>query len=196
MLKTELYKFAFGAVYYSGLARFFSPVWGGRGVIFCLHHVKKEGVERIGFAPNSNLEITPEFLDALITLVKRQGYELLSLDAACERLKAGQGGNRFAVFTLDDGYKDNLEHAMPVFERHQCPFTVYVAPRIADGLCELWWRDLEAVIAKVDQLSVIFDGHQVSSETTTVAGKVAAWKAIAPRLQAMPEYAQRDWISA
>ena len=177
------------------MARLMSPHWGGQGVIFCLHHVTPGGGLQTGFAPNSNLEITPDFLDGLIVVMKRRGYEMLSLDAAVERLRRGQDDTRFAVFTLDDGYKDNLEHAMPVFERHQCPFTVYVAPRIAEGTCELWWRGLEAVIAKADQISVTFDGHQVLSATATVAGKVAAWKTIAPRLQAMPEYAQRDWIS-
>ncbi len=40
---------------------------------------------------------------------------------------AGADGRRIAV-TLDDGYRDNVEHALPVFRRHGVPFTIYRLP--------------------------------------------------------------------
>jgi peptidoglycan/xylan/chitin deacetylase (PgdA/CDA1 family) len=103
--------------------------------------------------------------------------------------------DRFAVFTLDDGYKDNFVHAMPVFTRHNCPFTVYVAPRIAEGTCELWWRGLEAIIAGSDHVSCRTDSLQLRLPTQTTEQKWVAWQTMAPRVQSMPEYTQREWIS-
>ncbi len=194
MSKTAILSAAFEAIYQTGLARALAPHWGGLGVIFCLHHVAPGGGTQAGFAPNSNLEITPEFLSDIITLVKSKGYETISLSDAVERLKSGQGGKRFAVFTLDDGYKDNQLYALPVFERHHCPFTIYVAPRMVDGTCEIWWRGLEAVIAKAKTIDVTIGGERFTGETASEAGKWKAWKILAPRLQAMPEYAQRDLI--
>jgi peptidoglycan/xylan/chitin deacetylase (PgdA/CDA1 family) len=195
MLKNFFVKGGLQAVYYVGAARLLAPHWGGVGVIFCLHHVMPGGGQQIGFAPNANLEITPEFLDSIITQVKGRGHELLSLTAAVERLKSGPTERkRFAVFTLDDGYKDNLLYAMPVFKRHNCPFTVFAAPRIAEGTCELWWRGLEATIATADHLEVSLGSFAFASETRSEPAKWAAWHALAPRLQTMPEYEQREWI--
>lgn len=189
MLNTTLVKTSFELIQRSGAAKLLAPYWGGRGVIFCLHHVTPGGGLQTGFAPNSNLEITPEFLNDIITLVKAQGFELLSLDQAVARLSTEQTfKKRFAVFTLDDGYKDNAKFAQPVFQKHNCPYTVYVAPRIAEGTCELWWRGLEAVIAKASAVAI--DGK--SLPTATLLQKQVAWKAWAPRLQSMPEFEQRD----
>ena len=194
MSKTTLLKAAFNAIYHTGLGRMLSPAWGGKGVIFCLHHVTPGGGKQAGFSPNSNLEISPTFLDDIITHVKAKGYSLLSLDDAVEQLKKGRLPQRFAVFTLDDGYLDNYVHAWPVFQRHACPFTVYVAPRIAEGTCELWWRVLELVISRADNVSLDVDGHEISARCVTLEGKQAAWRMLAPRVQSMPEFEQREWI--
>jgi peptidoglycan/xylan/chitin deacetylase (PgdA/CDA1 family) len=194
MSRTTILTAGFEAIYHSGAARFLAPRWGGVGVIFCLHHVTPGGGLQTGFAPNSNLEITPEFLSDIITLVKQLGYELISMSAAVDRLKAGIFDNRFAVFTLDDGYKDNQLHALPVFQKHQCPFTVYASPRIVEGICELWWRGLEAVIATASHLDVKIGEEVFASDIISDAAKWKAWKTLAPKLQAMPELAQRDTI--
>jgi peptidoglycan/xylan/chitin deacetylase (PgdA/CDA1 family) len=196
MSRTTLLQTAFDAIYHSGAAKFMESHWCGLGVIFCLHHVKPGGGVQRGFAPNSNLEITPEFLADIILLVKRKGYELLSLPDAVERIRQGQSTNRFAVFTLDDGYKDNLVHAMPVFKAAECPFTVYVAPRIADGTCELWWRGLEAIIAKADHLTCKMGEITFDAATASESAKFAAWRTLAPKLQSLPEYEQRQTLRA
>jgi peptidoglycan/xylan/chitin deacetylase (PgdA/CDA1 family) len=191
MSKIALLKSSFELIHRSGVGRLLAPVWGGQGVIFCLHHVVPGGGLQKGFAPNSNLEITPEFLERLIMVVKQKDYELVSIDVAMQRLASGQKlKQRFAVFTLDDGYRDNLQHAMPVFKKHNCPFTVFVAPRIADGTCELWWRGLESVIAMATSVTV----GGVKLSTASELQKWQAWKRFAPALQAMPEYEQRDFI--
>ena len=196
MSRTSLLQSGFDAIYYSGVAKFMESHWGGLGVIFCLHHVKPGGGQQTGFFPNSNLEITPEFLADIISFVKRRGYALLSLSDAVEQIRQGQSRNRFAVFTLDDGYKDNLVHAMPVFKAAGCPFTVYVAPKIADGTCELWWRGLEAVIAKTHHLTCKIGEFSFDAATASETAKVAAWRSLAPKLQSLPEHEQRKTLRA
>jgi peptidoglycan/xylan/chitin deacetylase (PgdA/CDA1 family) len=193
MWKTTALRAGFEAIHWTGLSRAMAPVWSGRGVIFCLHHVTPQVAE--GFAPNANLEITPQFLEEIILLVKRKGYALLPIADAVEQLKRKpRGGDRFAVFTLDDGYKDNLIHAMPVFEKNACPFTVYAAPRIAEGTCELWWRGLEAIIAQSERMSVKVGESTFDFATRSETCKWQAWSTLFPLVKAQPEYAQRDWI--
>ncbi len=195
MLKTTILKASFSAIHHSGLAKRLHASWGGAGVIFCLHHVCPGGGRQLGFAPNNNLEITPEFLGDIIKLIQAKGYDLVSIGEAAERIKSGSADQkRFAVFTLDDGYRDNLQYAMPVFNALNCPFTVYVAPRIADGTCELWWRLLEAAIAKVNQLDVVIEKKTFRLPTTNENQKVVAWQTLAPVVQRMDEFKQRQWI--
>jgi peptidoglycan/xylan/chitin deacetylase (PgdA/CDA1 family) len=196
MSKSAILKAGFAAIHYSGFAKLLGPFAAGQGFIFCMHHVCPQGGKRTGFAPNANLEVAPEFLDGLIALMKVKNIDLISLDEALQRLKSPDRQRRFAVFTLDDGYRDNLVYAMPVFEKHNCPFTVYVAPRIAEGTCELWWRLLEAIIAKSDAVKCEIVGALFDLDTSNIKLKNDAWRKLAPKLQAMDEYAQRETIRA
>ncbi len=160
-----------------------------------LHHVIPGGGHQRGFAPNAGLEITPEFLDAAITRAVALGYELISLNDAVQRLEAGQTGSRpFAVFTLDDAYRDNLEHALPVFRRHKCPFTVFVAPAIANGHCELWWRGLEAIVNSTPRLKVNVSGVDFDLVAESKVQKTAAFEQIYWPVRNLPEHEQRRWI--
>jgi peptidoglycan/xylan/chitin deacetylase (PgdA/CDA1 family) len=58
-------------------------------------------------------------------LLKRSGYTGLSMSAAMPYLQ-GERAGRIAVITLDDGYADNLDSALPVLQRHGFSATCYV----------------------------------------------------------------------
>lgn len=181
-------------LHYSGAASMLAPWLRGRGVVFMLHHVLPNGGQAKGFAPNSGLEVTPEFLEGVIKTVKDQGYSLISLEEAAEELSRGRDGGQFAVFTLDDGYKDNFDHAWPIFRSHSCPFTVFVAPAIADGECELWWKGLELVIAKSVHMDVELNREHFEGPIETVGQKRAMYDRIYWPLRYGPEAEQRVWI--
>jgi len=190
ILKTSL-----DMLYYSGASQALSGLLGGEGAIFMLHHVRPGGF-RGGFAPNSGLEVTPGFLSDVLDLVAAKGFEFVSLDEAVSRVGKDAPRDRpFAVFTLDDGYRDNLVHALPVFRRHGCPFTIYVAPAIADGTCELWWKGLEAVIAGTPHLTVEINGEELQLETATDHQKQQAWQRLYWPVRKLEQHAQRRWIS-
>jgi peptidoglycan/xylan/chitin deacetylase (PgdA/CDA1 family) len=175
MDKAGFFKLSLDVLFYSGASRILRSLLGGRGAIFMLHHICPGGGSEVGFAPNAGLEITPEYLDAVIGRVTALGYDLLSLEEAVDRLKGREAHQKpFAVFTIDDGYLDNLVHALPVFRRRNCPFTIFVSPSIIDGNCELWWRGLEAVIASAEHIEVSINDQDVRLAAGTVAEKYAA----------------------
>ncbi len=159
-----------------------------------LHHVFPGGGFAPGFAPNRGLEITPDFLDQVIGMLKARGFDLVNLDEAARRLNGG--GRRFAVFTLDDGYRDNLVHAQPVFARHGCPYTVYVAPAIADGTCELWWRGLELAIARNNRVEAAIGGEKLVLPCASDAEKWQAWHRLYWPVRLLEQHEQRRWISS
>lgn len=189
---TTALRLTFDALHHSGLATMLRPWSQGLGVIFCMHSVRPGDDVPDGFSPNAGLSSTPAFLDAALSMLRAAGYEFLSLDDAALRIRNGRAADRpFAVFTLDDGYRDNLVHAKPVFEKHECPFTVYVTPGFVDGTSEMWWIALERIIASqkgridVADTTVELDG--------SATAKWSAWSALAGRVQGLPEHEQRAW---
>ena len=195
MTSVALIKTCLNLAYYSGITHILRKPLQGYGTIFCFHHVVPNHSKRGEFSPNSKLEVSPDFLRSTIALVRKRGYELMSLSDAVRRLQNPKVDQKpFAVFTLDDGYRDNLVHALPVFREMSCPFTVFVAPGIVEGTVELWWRALEKIIADNVSLYVEIGNVTHSYKTQSVAEKYQAWDKLAVALQDSPEYAQREII--
>jgi peptidoglycan/xylan/chitin deacetylase (PgdA/CDA1 family) len=195
MASPALLKTCFEVMHFTGASRLFRSQFQGVGVVFCLHHVCPGGGVERGFSPNYQLEYSPDFLDSVISLVRVRGYDLISVGDVKERITNPAAYKRpFAVFTLDDGYRDNMIHAAPVFRKHDCPYAIYVCPRIAEGTAEIWWRALEAIIAGSQRLDIEIGGVRIDVETGEDVQKQQAWKSIFPLLKALPEYEQRIWI--
>ena len=190
---TTVLRAAFETLHRSGLASMLRPWSQGLGVILCMHSVQPEQISPDGFSPNAGLSSTPSFLDAALSMLRSSGYEFVSLDAAAARIRDGGKDNApFAVFTLDDGYRDNLVHALPVFQKHECPFTVYVTPGFVDAETEMWWLALERIIASnTGRLDVAGAGVELDG---SVAAKWVAWSRLAPLVQNLGEHEQRKWI--
>ena len=125
-----------------------APLWlpaapDASGFVVTLHHVRP--ARPAAFDPNALLSVTPDFLDRFLGHFIERGWRFVSVDELVAGGRAAEP-RRIAV-TLDDGYRDNLEHALPVFRKHAVPFTIYVCPGFADRTSELWWEALERIIA-------------------------------------------------
>lgn len=72
-------------------------------------------------------------------------FNVLALDDALNRLKAGTLPARAACVTFDDGYADNLQVALPILQGHGLSATCFVATGFLDG--GRMWNDtiIEAV---------------------------------------------------
>jgi peptidoglycan/xylan/chitin deacetylase (PgdA/CDA1 family) len=132
--------------------RWLAPAARGLGVILTFHHVSPE--PPAPFAPNRILTITPDFLDLTLTSLRARGYSLVPLDAVPDRLAHPDPDAPFAVLTFDDGYRDNVEHAVPVLRRHGAPWTLFVTTDFADQRGRLWWIELERAIARLDRVRI------------------------------------------
>lgn len=126
----------------------------GRGAIFTLHHVRPHTPD--AFEPNAHLEITPQFLDAALRQLKKDGYRFVPLNTVPDLLSGPEPKQPFAAFTLDDGYRNNLEYALPVFGRHRAPFTVFVAEGLAERSHSIWWETLAILLRKAERVTFDF----------------------------------------
>jgi peptidoglycan/xylan/chitin deacetylase (PgdA/CDA1 family) len=181
-MKQHIIRAGLETLYFSGAHRALSGPFAGLGAILTLHHVRPPRAD--AFQPNGLLEITPEFLDRVVTWLRRSGIDIISLDEMHRRLVEGAGGAaaeakpRFVCLTFDDGYRDNLRFAYPILKQHQAPFAVYVPTSFPDRLGELWWLALEAVIAKTDVVALAIDGDEHRFDCATVAGKRETFETI------------------
>ncbi len=169
------------------LHRLAAPHLRGLGAVLMFHHVRPHRDR--AFAPNDMLEITPDFLDAALTRLRALGYRILPLDVALEEVEAAgtaeAGGGAaspaappFAVLTFDDGYRDNLVHALPVLEKHRAPFTVYVTTGYAERRARLWWVELEEAIRRAPRVEGRVGGAALSLPAGTAAEKSRAFRAV------------------
>jgi peptidoglycan/xylan/chitin deacetylase (PgdA/CDA1 family) len=108
------------------------------------------------------------------------------MDEVHRRLQQRQFARRFACFTLDDGYRDNRDFALPVMREFDAPLTVYVASDFAEGTGRLWWVALERVIAKASSIEAPIGGLATRFDTSTPAAKQAAFDRIHDWLRMLP----------
>lgn len=154
----------------TGIARLVRPWAAGVGVILMLHRVTAAPAKPL--AINDHLSISPDFLDALISDMKRNGYVFVSLDEALDRLGKGGKGPRFATVTADDAYRDNLLEALPILEKHEAPITIYVAPGLIDGTVDLWWDVLEDIVTTSDRIEVDTGQGRLALDCSTRPAKL------------------------
>jgi peptidoglycan/xylan/chitin deacetylase (PgdA/CDA1 family) len=184
-IKSQVFRFGLSALWYSGAARVLAPWTAGRGAILMLHRVQPAPVLE-QFAPNAALSITPGYLDALLRGFRRDAVDIVGLDEALRRLAAPAGARRFVCFTFDDGYRDNLEHALPVFRRHGAPFTVYVTTGFVDRTLSPWWCVLERIIADHSRIRWLRPDGELSLSTGALVEKERAFAALAEWFLTLP----------
>tara|TARA_R110002126_G_scaffold291778_1_gene457866 strand:+ start:71714 stop:72811 length:1098 start_codon:yes stop_codon:yes gene_type:complete len=147
-----------------------------KGVIFTLHHVRPGS--DFSFEPNSYLSVTPQFLEATIASLQKKGWIAAHVDDLPGLVNDPDNKNRYMAFTLDDGYRDNVDHALPVFARHNIPFTIFITSGFTDRSRTMWWITLEELLRKTDHLTLDLEGGEQSFRTRTNLEKRAAFSLI------------------
>jgi peptidoglycan/xylan/chitin deacetylase (PgdA/CDA1 family) len=192
-LKARAFRLGLDALYVSGFHRLLQPLACGNGAILMLHRVRPASAPE-EFAPNSYLEVSVEFLDEVIRIVKESGRDIVSLDEVPERLLDTKRRRGFVCFTFDDGYRDVWEHAYPLFRRHGVPFAVYVCTGMPDGTALLWWDLLEEVFRRAPEVRLRENGSFRKVRAETAARKRQEFRRAYWGLRALPEPERRDEI--
>lgn len=137
-----------------------------RFLILMYHMIREPGstIERRYACP-------PVLFDRHMALLRAKGYAPVSLDAIEAYLSGNENlPERAVAVTLDDGLRDNYEHAFPVLQRHEIPATIFLATGLI-GKTNAWMLDEgypERPMLSWDQVremraaGVTFGGHGVS----------------------------------
>lgn len=115
------------------------------------------------------LHVSPRNFARQMGLLRMLGYRGLSMSAAATYLH-GEVRDRVAVITLDDGFVDNLEHALPVLLRHGFSATCYAVSGCV-GTYNRWdaaWVGVRKPLMSMAQLRAWRDaGMEVGAHSRT-----------------------------
>ena len=175
--RNALIRAGFAGFRASGLHRLARAATRGRGVVLTFHRVLHARSPARRYAPNRNLEITPEFLDLALQVVRGEGFNLVSLDEARRRI-VDPRSEPFAAVTFDDGYRDTFEVALPVLERRSAPFAVYCATGFIERTARLWWLELEEAIRRLETVELSVGSRRLRLAARTPEEKSAAFDSI------------------
>ncbi len=184
--KKRLISSGFSFFRMTGLHHLAAPLTRGAGAILMFHRVRP--CERRDFAPNRLLEITPEFLDAVLTRLTALGFAIVSLDKALAILPAAPGSDSLSPCSLSTtAIKIRAMSRCRSLKSIRPPFTLYVTTGFAERTARLWWVELEEAIRKLAQISVEIDGEKVALPSATAGEKYAAFASLYRRLMDGPE---------
>ena len=182
--RSNVIRAGLGALYFTGAHYLLRPIFSGVGAIFMLHHVRPH--RDAEFQPNRHLEVVPEFLRAMLSHLRASDIDIVTMDEVHQRLVERKFSRRFACFTLDDGYRDNRDFALPVMREFDAPLTVHVASDFAEGTGRLWWIALEMVIARASVIEVEIGDVATRLDASTPAAKQAAFERLHDWLRTLP----------
>jgi len=125
-----------------GFAEALAALTDTRATIFMLHRFS---VPELGVSGHD-----PAALRDNLAHLRKQRYDLISVEELFRRLREGEPLKRAVAFTIDDGYFDHVRVGAPVFGEFDCPVTTYVVTDFLAGKTWFWW----------DKLTRIFEGTQ------------------------------------
>jgi peptidoglycan/xylan/chitin deacetylase (PgdA/CDA1 family) len=172
---------------------FLRPFYGGLGCILCLHRVVPKD-DLSANAENRALEITPADLRAILEWVRRRGLNVIRLDEMRQRLAEPRGA-KFIVFTFDDGYRDNLTHALPIFRDFGMPFTVNVTTGFISRSTSVWWYSLDDALAGKPALRFEWENQPREYLLATPEDRMRAFRELSALIRDQGRATRDDLIS-
>lgn len=158
----------------TGLSRVVGLRYGGAGMILMFH----EFVANTGPTLGQGCSISD--FEAILSFFRRKGYQFVTLDAALQNLRQmPRGAAPFVAMTFDDGYRSNIELALPVMERFSAPATIFVPTGMIDRSLNAWWLGLRELALRHETIEIEPMGRRLlcsnATEKQAALELMAAW---------------------
>jgi peptidoglycan/xylan/chitin deacetylase (PgdA/CDA1 family) len=137
-------------------------------LVLCWHNVA--GTPAFPVAPGAGLSGFERQLRHL-----RRWTNVLPLIDALDALYAGRLPRRAVAITFDDGYRDNLDDAVPLLQRYGMPATFFLAPEFLDQTVTAWWETVAWAMRASPHASIEFEGaeYRLGSEASASADRLS-----------------------
>lgn len=131
-----------------GLNPVFRRIFAGRAAIVMFHEIQRDC--RSELMTGTSVEL----FEYSLSWLQREGWEIVSLDECLDQLARNDRSRRYAVLTFDDGYRDNVSVALPILERNNTPFVVYVPTAALTRTMQCWWLGLRELIRSREDITI------------------------------------------
>ena len=158
---------------WSGLMPTIRRIFAGRAVILMFHEIQQDCRSELMTGTSVAL------FEYSLNWLRQEGWEIVSLDACLERLITDPRPSRYAVLTFDDGYRDNVATALPILERNNAPFMIYVPTGALTRTLQSWWLGLREIFRSRDTVTIDAMGTRFRcpdfDNKTSALSKVTQW---------------------
>lgn len=125
------------ALYYSGFLWLYAALRLRRqAVVLMYHRVLPADADTFS---HEGIIVSPEIFDMHMSFLARH-FRALTLSQFKQELAASSFRGRACLVTFDDGWLDNLEHALPTLRKHDMPAVVFVATGYI-GTGDTFWQE-------------------------------------------------------
>lgn len=139
---------------------------GGAISILNYHRVVADSYPPDQFQVMGSLAVTADRFEQQLAYLA-DSYECIHLGEVLHNLRLLQSGPPKVALTFDDGYLDNLQHALPLLEKFQVPATIFVTTGFIESNRCPWWYALEQIAAAASMLSLSWNGNDYELSTGT-----------------------------
>ncbi len=147
----------------SGLLALSRRAYGPRMRILCYHGIEDDPDPCRNY---DGLRVAPRMLRDQLEVIARS-YTPMHVADMVEAVAEGRPLAEDAVaVTFDDGYKDNIDLAVPLLNQFGVPATFYVATGFIDGTYEPWWQRFRAAVGSCRRASLDIGGRVWDTSTT------------------------------
>ena len=122
----------------------------------------------------------PATVRGILAYLRKQSYDLISLQEMFRRLRDGELLRRAIAFTIDDGYFDHGLIGGPIFAEFDCPVTIFAVTGFLDGTDWLWWDRTQFICEQTSktQLTVRVGTEQRLFQLDSKPARLTAARAI------------------
>ena len=151
-----------------------------------------EGKVETDNSSNSSLIVpTLRFTEQMEFLAKN--HQVVSIDGLVEHLE-GDSNSFVVAVTFDDGYKDNLVHALPILEKFNIPATIYITTRFPEGDTWMWWYEIWDYLKENDVLEVNFPEKLKKWDISNLKQKTDCFNELLEQIMKLSEKGQETMV--
>lgn len=110
--------------------------------VLMYHHIEPLDIAKL--EGHAQLTVSPNMFEKHIQELQEKGYNIIPISEVIQALISNTNPGKVAVITLDDGYKDNFEYALPIAQKYQTPITFFISTGLLENPGYMTWSDLKS----------------------------------------------------
>ena len=169
------------ALHFTLLDRLFQNADHSLGAILRLERFSRSvhGAQDRGFHPDAHRTLHPDFLDTAIEMLRRRGYDIMSLDDLRKRLRqAKPSDGRMVAIVVEGADTSFSEFGLPVLRHHAVPFTLFAPTGFMERAADPWRDYVRVLVGRQSQLVLATQDGPVRFACGSVEEKYRAYTAL------------------